>query len=89
MNDFSIKKLCRVKSITMFNFSGQSLNLLNDVVKFWALTILPFEKMFLQKLVNLGKLCKDKTMDFYLIKYLPGMTKISRHGQIYNALTKK
>ena len=68
---------------------SQSLISLNDVVKFWALTILPFEKMFLQKLVNLGKLCKDKTMDFYLIKYLPGMTKISRHGQIYNALTKK
>ena len=68
---------------------SQSLISINDVVKFWALTILPFEKMFLQKLVNLGKLCKDKTMDFYLIKYLPGMTKISRHGQIYNALTKK
>ena len=68
---------------------SQSLISLNDVVKFWALTILPFEKMSLQKLVNLGKLCKDKTMDFYLIKYLPGMTKISRHGQIYNALTKK
>ena len=68
---------------------SQSLISLNDVVKFWALTILPFENMFLQKLVNLGKLCKDKTMDFYLIKYLPGMTKISRHGQIYNALTKK
>ena len=67
---------------------SQSLISLNDVVKFWALTILPFEKMSLQKLVNLGKLCKDKTRDFYLIKYLPGMTKISRHGPIYNALTK-
>lgn len=38
---------------------------------------------------KLGKLWKDKTMDFDMIRYLPGMGKISRQGHIYDALPKK
>ena len=41
------------------------------------------------KIDKLGKLWKDGIMDFDLIEYIPGMTNISRQGQIYNALPKK
>ena len=68
---------------------GQSLNPLNDVVKVLSVVNFSNLKDVFMKIDKLGKLWKDGTMDFDLIRYLPGMAKISRQCQIYNALPKK
>ena len=67
---------------------GQSINPLNDVVKFSGVDSSydlrdPFRK------INNLKLWVDGTADFDLIRYLSDVAKISRQGQIYNAFSKK
>ena len=68
---------------------GQSLNPLNDVVKVSSVDNTTALKDVFTKIDKLGKLWKDGSMDFDLIRYLPRMTKISRQSQIYNALPEK
>ena len=64
---------------------GQSLNPLNDDVKVSSVDNSSDLQDVFTKIDKLKKLCDDGTMDFDLIKYLPGMAKISRQGQIYNS----
>ena len=41
------------------------------------------------KIDKLKKLLDDGNMDYEVIRYLPGMTKISRQGQIYSVHPKR
>ena len=41
------------------------------------------------KIDKLKKLWDDGNMDYEVIRYLPGMTKISRQGQIYSVHPKR
>ena len=68
---------------------GQSLNPLNDVVKTSSVGNSSDLQDVFTKVYKLKKLWDDGTIDFDLIRYLPGMAKILRQGQIYNALPKK
>lgn len=68
---------------------GQSLNPLNDVVKTSSVGNSSDLQDVFTKVYTLKKLWDDRTIDFDLIRYLPGMAKILRQGQIYNAFPKK
>ena len=68
---------------------GQSLNPLNGVAKVSRIDNSSDLIDVFTKTDKLGKLWKHGSMDFELIKYLPGMAKISRQGQIYNVLPRK
>ena len=67
----------------------QSLNPLNDVVKVQSIHYLADFNDMLNKLDKLESLYMQGTMDFDLIRYLPGITKVSRQGQIYSIITKR
>ena len=68
---------------------GQSLNPLNDVAKVSSVDNSSDLQDDFTKIDKLKKLWDDETTDFDLIRYLPGITKISRQEQIYNTLPKK
>ena len=68
---------------------GQSLNPLNDIVKNSTVDNLSDLPDVFTKIDKLKKIWDHGTMDFDLIRYLSGMVKILRQGQIYNALPKK
>ena len=68
---------------------GQSSNPLNDVVKVSSVDNSSDLQDVFTKIDKLKKLWDNRTMDFDQIRYLPGMSKISRQGQIYNVLPEK
>ena len=65
---------------------GHPLNPLNGVTKVSSFDNSSDLQDVFTKFDKLKKLCYDETMDFDLIRYLPGMAKIIRQGQIYNGL---
>ena len=68
---------------------GQAFNPLNNVVKVWTVDNSSDLKDVFTKIDKLKKLWDNGTMDFDLIRYLPGMGKISRQGQIFSALPQR
>ena len=68
---------------------GQALNPLNDVAKVSSVDNSSDLKDVSTKTDRLKKLLDDGTMDFELIRYLPGMAKISRQGQIFSVLPQR
>ena len=68
---------------------GQALNPLNDVAKILIVDNSSDLKDVSTKMDRLKKLWDDGFMDFELIRYLPGMEKISRQGQIFSVLPQR
>ena len=69
---------------------GQSLNPPNDVAKPSSVDNSSDLQDVFTKIDKLKKLWDDETIDFDLIRYIPGITKIRQiKGQIYNTLPKK
>ena len=64
---------------------SQALNLLKNVAKVSSVDNTSDLKDVFTKGDKLKKLWDDGSMDYDLIRYLPGMAKISRQGKIYNA----
>ena len=63
---------------------GQTLNPLKNIVKVSSIDNTSDLQDVFTKIDKLQKLWDDDSMDYCLIRYLPGMAKISRQGQIYN-----
>ena len=63
---------------------GQTLNPLKYVAKVSSIDNTSDLQDAFTKIDKLQKLWDDDSMDYCLIRYLPGMAKISRQGQIYN-----
>ena len=63
---------------------GQTLNPLKYVAKVSSIDNTSDLQDVFTKIDKLQKLWDDDSMDYCLIRYLPGMAKISRQGQIYN-----
>ena len=63
---------------------GQTLNPLKYVAKVSSIDNTSDLQDAFTKIDKLQKLWDDDSMDYGLIRYLPGMAKISRQGQIYN-----
>ena len=68
---------------------GQALNPLNDVAKVSSVDNSSDLKEVSTKTDRLKKLLDDGPIDFELIRYLPGMAKISRQGQIFSVLPQR
>ena len=63
---------------------GQTLNPLKNIVKVSSIDNTSDLQDVFTKIDKLQKLWDDDSMGYGLIRYLPGMTKISRQGQIYS-----
>ena len=64
---------------------GQALNPLKSVAKVSCVDNTSDRKDIFTKIDILKKLWDDGSMDYDLIRYLHGITKISRQGKVYNA----
>ena len=63
---------------------GQTLNPLKNIVKVSSIDNTSDLQDVFTKIDKLQKLWDDDSMGYGLVRYLPGMTKISRQGQIYS-----
>ena len=63
---------------------GQALNPLKNVAQVSSIDNTSDLQDVFTKIDKLKKLWDDRSMDYDLIRYLPGMAKISRQGQIYS-----
>ena len=68
---------------------GENLNPLKNLPKVPAIGNTSGLKDVFQKVDKLGNLWEDGKIDYYLIRYLPGLAAIARQGQIYNIIPKK
>ena len=73
---------CKVNNRVQF---GLALNPSNNVAKASSVNNATYLQDVFPKIVKLRKLGDDGSMDYDLIRYLPGMAKISRQYKIYNA----
>ena len=64
---------------------GQALNPLKNVIKVSSIDNTSDLQDVFTKINKLMKLWDDGSMNYNFIRYLPGMPKISRQGQIYSA----
>ena len=68
---------------------GENLNPLKDIVKVPAIDNTSDLKDVFKKVDKLGNLWEVGKIDYILIRYLPGLTTVSRQGQIYSIIPKK
>ena len=68
---------------------GETLNPLNDVSAVSSIDNTCNLKDVFGKVDKLGDLCDKGTADASLIRYIPGLTNVSRQGKIFNIVPKK
>ena len=69
--------------------SGKTLNSLNDVSAVSSIDNTSNLKDVFGKVDKLGDLWEKGTADASLIRYIPGLSNVSRQGKIFNIVLKK